>query len=391
MISCPLLGLLVLPSGACCMGDENAVPIVMGVMHKEYAFACGFERERRIEPVGQGLIVMTRTRMVGDAQVVTRLLPQMVASADDVPVLLRWRMYQGAYWSIGFWPIPSGTGRKSGGMSRLPAELLNPLDPEFGVRDGKPHLGSLDLQCIAGLEPLARAYGDASVARECARRNVISGLFDDRLEINLEYAAGVKPSPLQVLVRQIKASVREQLSPLLDICDVVEFSYKTMPYTHYDFLPNGKDGCTLFIRNGRSMSRWQYQKEIPKDHGNCMEDWSLKESWQVDWSEPFYVHRQESTYFFVTESGKVYSAKPAARGGDGTMKRLQINRPVVALVWDWTGDRAFAFGEDFFFELEQGSQVSQCENVMGKGRGMDQVLSTIVNCARVLKKAKAKR
>lgn len=365
------------------MADEMPASLVVGAVQDEYVFSCGCKGSQGVTPSAGGFIVLQRSRIDGKGKVVAHELPVMVASADSKPVFLRWRIDQKAFWGISFWPITSGDATKYGGLMRLPPAKLGAFAPHFAA----PAMDSHALQSIAFLEPLARAYEDAAEAHRKPKlpARLLGSEFDDEIQEMADDAVKRKRSELELCVKHGKAACRQLLAPLLKVCDAFETVSRDLPYPHYDFLAGPGNACTLFIRNGRSMSRWEHGDDLSKTGVANRTGWSRQESWKVNWSEPFHVHENGSTYFFVTDSGRLFAGRKAAKGGDGTVKELQVGRqPLVALLFDPAGKRAFAFGKNFVLELKEGAQPSRCQDVTAKESQRDQAMRTLVNCAKIL-------
>jgi len=102
---------------------------------------------------------------------------------------------------------------------------------------------------------------------------------------------------------------------------------------------------------------------------------------------PFYVYAKGSSLFFVTESGKLYTAKASQAGGRKVEEAWpRPQQPVLALLLDANSSQVFAFGKDSFFEVRDVMQPSPCEDITGGLPGVEEPLRTVMRCAEILKK-----
>ncbi len=88
--------------------------------------------------------------------------------------------------------------------------------------------------------------------------------------------------------------------------------------------------------------------------------WALVEQIQPPFSERFQVFAQGTTWFFVTDSGKVYAGKKPAKGKARKLEPWWSDpvRPIIAVVQDTETGRTFLFAraarkadKDFYVEL----------------------------------------
>jgi hypothetical protein len=176
------------------------------------------------------------------------------------------------------------------------------------------------------------------------------------------------------------------LEPLAD--SLLKMDLNQAKSVYYDLWPVAADRCSFYILSDRSMTVWDYQFQYTKSKGVSKAEWQKKETFPVNWAEPFYVHAAGTSLFFVTESGKLYQAKPSK---DGSRKVEELwtrpRQPLLALVVDAKSSQAFAFGKDFFFEVKDEVRPSPCADVTSGSAKVEKPLRILLQCAAVLKKS----
>lgn len=188
----------------------------------------------------------------------------------------------------------------------------------------------------------------------------------------------------------------------------------------YDFLPTRKDAGVLFVRWERTIVLW---------HGQGKWD-DEKELWEVKWNEgptiravfqePFVVYAlctpnegfpttQGSTYYFLTESGKLYVCRAPLKGNpDRTAEAFWADpaQPIVAALTFTKAERTYLFvrpkdpkAQSFFFELQN---VDELDHLGDKLQRQDfdpstikpvqapEPLKTVLEYAQVLRERKDK-
>jgi hypothetical protein len=237
-------------------------------------------------------------------------------------------------------------------------------------------------QLVCWLTPVEATYAEAKRQQKEGFRCVYDDLYEKFLEANVPE-----------LYRPRPRTVRRKLT--------LEWAYFRMwlrswnlfgsdraPSIYYDFVPSRAGTCTLFVLCNGLMSRWQYRNNI-NVAGNISEnlaDWSRQESWKTDWSEPFYVHQTASTFFFITESGRLYTIKKNEARLGAKPSQLKVRpKPLVALLFVPAADQAYVFGTDFMLELKDGSQPTPCKNILAGESNIGPVLGTLRNCASAVK------
>jgi hypothetical protein len=73
------------------------------------------------------------------------------------------------------------------------------------------------------------------------------------------------------------------------------------------------------------------------------------------------------------------------------MEELDVGAPVVAVLFEPSRGKAFAFGETFYRELKANAPAIPCANIRGQGTETAAAMGTLVNCARVLQNSPASR
>jgi hypothetical protein len=101
--------------------------------------------------------------------------------------------------------------------------------------------------------------------------------------------------------------------------------------------------------------------------------WNGIESWRGKWEqkgefpapfgEPFRVAAADGAYFFVTDSGTVYSAEEKDGKWQTAALWKEKTRPIVAMLVESDGATAFVFGKDFYFRLSKKIEVKPCRDV----------------------------
>jgi hypothetical protein len=110
-------------------------------------------------------------------------------------------------------------------------------------------------------------------------------------------------------------------------------------------------------RKGKEITAWQ----LIADERN-------PETIESVFTEDFYVFKRDASYFFVTQSGKLYVAPPAKKGEKSrTMKALwdDAKRPIVAVLEDADNGKVWLFAKDetpsakggLYFEMKEKIQT----------------------------------
>jgi hypothetical protein len=168
----------------------------------------------------------------------------------------------------------------------------------------------------------------------------------------------------------------------------------------FDFLPTSPTTFLVFVLRKERIHVW-VNTAVP-GMGDYTE-FDLKseedkvEAISVDFNEPFHVFGKDRTYYFVTQSGKLYcSPKPAAKG----KRRAEAlwtdaGSPIRAVICDTASDRTFVFtepakkgGERVYIDLAEKVQTTPYERKPFEGVKLDQSLKTMMEYAQVLVKDK---
>ena len=137
----------------------------------------------------------------------------------------------------------------------------------------------------------------------------------------------------------------------------------------FDIVPLTSQRVMLFLLVNKEIGVWEYSfAKAPANAGGI--DWPWKGEWRqrgakfaAPFGEQFHVAAGDGAYFFVTDSGAVYSAK---EGKDKwTTKEVwkDKRRPIVAMLVESDGATAYVFGKDFYFKLAKKIDVKPCRDV----------------------------
>ncbi len=107
----------------------------------------------------------------------------------------------------------------------------------------------------------------------------------------------------------------------------------------------------------------------PHKNGGWSVKWTAGEIIPVDFREPFHVFAKGSSYFFLTESGRLYIAKKPEKG-ERKLEPIWTDKdkPIVAIIDDQDRGKVFLFGkekraiinaQDFYFELDEKPRVKE--------------------------------
>jgi hypothetical protein len=180
----------------------------------------------------------------------------------------------------------------------------------------------------------------------------------------------------------------------------VEGSYK-IEGIQFDFLPTGFTRFTLFVLWKDKIHVWpcfgvKSTGDDTEYDVKCTED--KDEMIGVDFKESFHVFGKDRTYYFVTQSGKVYcSPKPAGKGKRKAEALWTDEKsPIRAVISDTASERTFVFtepakkdakdGQRVYFELAEKIETKPYERVAGDG--LTEPLKTVMEYAQVLVKDK---
>jgi len=146
---------------------------------------------------------------------------------------------------------------------------------------------------------------------------------------------------------------------------------------YYDFLPTSKNSCRLFMLWRSELTIWDYNADKvgevwpPKGAKPYVLDWDKLENvgdwWKIQTvettlDEPFYGFLHGGTYFFVTDSGRLYTTKKQEKGRTRLEEiRLPNNQQVVGILSEVQGDKTFAFTKDCYFELSLKPQLKKLD------------------------------
>jgi hypothetical protein len=145
-----------------------------------------------------------------------------------------------------------------------------------------------------------------------------------------------------------------------------------------DFMPRSENACRVFffVMKTKKIESWEVEwmfQKMRNEAGFVISNWvpiadgQNPETIESLFAEDFLVFRRGRDYFFVTQSGTLYSAPPLKNGEKSrTMKPLweNDNFPIVAVIEDADNDKVWLFTKSkrkdetqaVFFEM--GPQIS---------------------------------
>jgi hypothetical protein len=167
---------------------------------------------------------------------------------------------------------------------------------------------------------------------------------------------------------------------------------------YFDFLPTTPTTMVLFVLRKERIHVWACVVTKSEDRYRefdvkCVE--VKDELIGVDFEEPFQVFGKEQTYYFVTQSGRLYySRKPPANG----KRKAEVlwkdeKSPIRAVICDTASERTFVFtepakkgGERVYLELAEKIETKPYERVPVER--VKEPLKTVMEYAQVLVKDK---
>jgi hypothetical protein len=124
-----------------------------------------------------------------------------------------------------------------------------------------------------------------------------------------------------------------------------------------DFLPTDVERGVLFVLEETRMRVWRGQASLNNEarRKETGERWNVRwtklrrESTAVPFSEPFQVFGDDSTWYFLTQSGLLYVSRRAS----GESRKVELlygtkPLPLLCLITDTASGRTFAFAWPFF-------------------------------------------
>jgi hypothetical protein len=164
-------------------------------------------------------------------------------------------------------------------------------------------------------------------------------------------------------------------------------------YVDVDIIPLARDwGCVLLVLLNDELSVWEIHYELVKEkrfEGRVVPkgEWRIKAVFPSPFSEPFHVAAADGAYFFVTDSGAVYTAEETKGEWKTRPVWKETGRPIIAMLGESESPGGFVFGKDFYFRLGRQVKPKACEDVT-KGRpDLADPLRTVFQCGRVLYKS----
>jgi hypothetical protein len=158
-----------------------------------------------------------------------------------------------------------------------------------------------------------------------------------------------------------------------------------------DVLVEQNGRWTLFVLSRNQMDQWEYQPVL-KNGMRAAWDWKCIESWRADWLAPFFVHMSGSTYYFVSESGKIQTAKRRVDGGNERTNPFVtgISKP-AAMITDVDAGRTFLIGRNSYIELCDRAEPTEISVEIPTCLNVSEAVSAIAECGRVLKRKERPR
>jgi hypothetical protein len=160
---------------------------------------------------------------------------------------------------------------------------------------------------------------------------------------------------------------------------------------YHDILPLSPQRVLLFLLATERIMVWRYDFHAARHeqgHLYWRGEWRRLATFHVEFSDRFHVAYKRGAYFFITDSGAVYHTEAVAEGRWKTRTLWDDpSRPILAMLVDADQPRSFAFGKDFYFELDHKIEPKPCEDITDGPAELGDPMRTVLECGKVLHKA----
>jgi hypothetical protein len=140
--------------------------------------------------------------------------------------------------------------------------------------------------------------------------------------------------------------------------------FSPTPGVFFDVYPVADDRLMLFILDGDTMqARSGTGKQDKNPYYSVTMEWTARkdaERFKSPFKEAFTVFVRDKDYYFVTEYGDVFLARPeAARNEERKVEKIWDGRrqPVHALITDAATDKVYCFVKPFFTDKQDEERV----------------------------------
>jgi|GEM_PF-3413340 hypothetical protein len=268
---------------------------------------------------------------------------------------------------------------------------------------------------------LATVSLDEVVKKAFAKKPHKGGKFDDFIDFTFgdESFSTTLPVPNTNTTTPPIAYVYNSMCDFVDDKYTYQVLDEKFPFSHYEFfydlIIEKEDACNFFILAsgplqlamndtnkgaGKGAPSWRAAQDPLKP---MMGFWHLDAKWRwvmIDqfedppFNERFHAFVKGTTYFFLTDSGKVYVSKKPAKG-EREMEVLWDNErhPITAALEDADAGKVFLFGKankgdmldkDFYWELDEKVQCVDYDPSAVKPVKTVEPLKTVMEYARFL-------
>jgi len=160
----------------------------------------------------------------------------------------------------------------------------------------------------------------------------------------------------------------------------------TCPF-NFDVVPHSAKCVMAFILVNGNVTAWEYSFDkfhIERRPTVWSGEWRRQGTFAAPFEEPFHVAAAQGAYFFVTDSGVVYSADKTGGNWQTAVTWKDAARPVLAMLVQSDGATAFVFGKDFYFKVAKKPKPLSCRDVTKGAANLTEPARLVYECGRVL-------